>query len=94
MRGACVYASRRATGEPHSTCQETHGEASIHPKGPRAGPKSPVTASLRPHGSHTIRVAACRLRKSVFLYGRTSFKRLRDCEVALLGVSRAPKMTF
>ena len=29
-----------------------------------------------------------------FLYGRTSFKRLRDCELALLGVSNAPKMTF
>ena len=35
-----------------------------------------------------------RLRNSVLLYGRTSFKRLRDYEVALLGVSNAPKMTF
>ena len=44
-------------------------------------------------GSHS-RCERCRLRNSVFLYGRTSFKRLRDCEVALLGVSNAPKMTF
>ena len=35
-----------------------------------------------------------RLRNRVFVYGRTSFKRLLDCELALLGVSNAPKMTF
>ena len=41
--------------------QETHGEDGNLPKGPRGGPKPPVTASLRPHGLHTIRVAAWHL---------------------------------
>ena len=41
--------------------QETHGKDGNLPKGPRAGPKPLVTASLRPHGLHTIRVAAWRL---------------------------------
>jgi hypothetical protein len=40
---------------------ETHGEDGNLPKGPRGGPKPPVTASLRPHGLHTIRVAAWHL---------------------------------
>ena len=36
-----------------ATSQETHGEVGNLPKGPRGGPKPPVTASLRPHGLHT-----------------------------------------
>ena len=44
-----------------ATSQETHGEDGNLPKGPRAGPKPLVTAFLRPHGLHTIRVAAWHL---------------------------------
>ena len=44
-----------------ATSQETHGEDGNLPKGPRGGPKPPEAASLRPHGSHTIRVAAWHL---------------------------------
>ena len=51
----------RATGWASATSQETHGEDGNLPKGPRAGPKPLVTASLRPHGLHTIRVAAWHL---------------------------------
>ena len=53
-----LAASRRATGWASATPQETHGKDGNLPKGPRGGPKPPVTASLRPHGLHTIRVAA------------------------------------
>ena len=53
--------SRRATGWASATSQETHGEDGNLPKGPRGGPKPPETASLRPRGSHTIRVAAWHL---------------------------------
>ena len=45
----------------HGGWQETHGKDGNLPKGPRAGPKPLVTASLRPHGLHTIRVAAWHL---------------------------------
>jgi hypothetical protein len=48
-------------GWASATSQETHGEDGNLPKGPRGGPKPPVTASLRPHGLHTIRVAAWHL---------------------------------
>ena len=56
-----LAASRRATGWASATSQETHGEDGNLPKGPRGGPKPPEAASLRPHGSHTIRVAAWHL---------------------------------
>ena len=48
-------------GWASATSQETHGEDGNLPKGPRGGPKPPEAASLRPHGSHTIRVAAWHL---------------------------------
>ena len=55
------HASRLGTGEPHVTCQETHSKASNLPTGPPDGPAAHMAASLRPHGSHPIRVAAWHL---------------------------------
>ena len=49
------------TGEPHVTCQETYSKASNLPTGPQDGPAAHMAASLRPHGSHPIRVAAWHL---------------------------------
>ena len=49
------------TGEPHVTCQETHSKASNLPTGPQDDPAAHMAASLRPHGSHPIRVAAWHL---------------------------------
>ena len=53
-------------------------------------------ADLCTHDSVVIRHRATedRLRSRVFEKVRTSSKRRRDSEVALLGVSNAPKMTF
>jgi len=45
----------------HVTCQETHSKASNLPTGPQDGPAAHMAASLRPHGSHPIRVAAWHL---------------------------------
>jgi hypothetical protein len=56
-----LAASRRAIGWASATSQETHGEDGNLPKGPGGGPKLPAAASLRPHGSHIIRMAACHL---------------------------------
>ena len=50
-----------ADAQPVARRLATHGKDGNLPKGPRGGPKPPVTASLRPHGLHTIRVAAWHL---------------------------------
>ena len=54
-------ATRLMPNRWHGGWLETHGEYGNLPKGPGGGPKPPEAASLRPHGSHTIRVAAWHL---------------------------------
>ena len=61
QRVYCDVADAQPVARRLATSQETHGKDGNLPKGPRGGPKPPVTASLRPHGLHTIRVAAWHL---------------------------------
>ena len=51
----------RLTGAKAAGSQETHSKASNLPTGPQDGPAAHMAASLRPHGSHPIRVAAWHL---------------------------------
>ena len=56
----CILArDMRLTGA--KTAGKTHSKASNLPTGPQDGPAAHIAASLRPHGSHPIRVAAWHL---------------------------------
>ena len=79
--------------------------AALQGKGGHATPSLPVTPGSNPTqqliSTGLFSESARRVRTVVRVgvghfdnYRRTSAKRLRDCQVALLGVSNVPKVTF